>query len=875
MNAFEEITSISLAVCFVSCLVCICYSLRLQFSAKDAGYSAFLLAGTVVFFLANLHSITEFFFHIDSLSQTSELHIWLIGLASTVAAVLMQNARHRVTRFFTLSPNGFIISVEKLFFAGLVILTFIVLPTKLYAALTGTFQIGTISAAYLIGSGLGYSCLAGGAWMLHKGFSLGLEEGAEERHVFVNQDARVPRILTNLTNRFLKNIHHRLGRRTINGILADLFDNNPMIFEGCSLKLSGVVDFEELIANVARINKDDRMRVLYRTFKRLNSRLAEECSKVTSPNFVNRVLRESYVFARDRYGWVSGFSDVFGSIPNGFLEEERLALLTKNELEERIKERTKDLEELSEKLKKQNELLETEITQRGKTEKALRQSEERYRTLVENLPLGIYRTDAEGSLQMANPAFLKMFGFDPQHNIESITVSELYRTPEVGKEIIDTLLARGSLSETELALKQNDGTPIWGSINAKAIRSEQGEVVWFDCSVLDITGRKEAEEEKAKLEEQLRHVQKMKAVGTLAGGIAHDFNNLLMGIQGNASLLLLDIDPASQHHEKLKCIEDLVQSGSKLTAQLLGFARKGKYEVSPVDLNELILRTAETFARTRKEIVIRRNLDQNLSFVKADKGQMEQVLFNLYINAADAMPNGGELSLRTGNADHADLTGKPYTMKPGNYVILTVTDTGIGMDEKTIERIFEPFFTTKEMGRGTGLGLASVYGIVKAHGGYIDVDSVTGEGTTFSIYLPSTEAGIRKVARSEEEAVTGSGTILLVDDEDIILDVGVKLLGTLGYEVLAAKSGEEALRIYQSRKSEIILVILDMIMPHMGGRETYVRLKGVDPDVKILLSSGYSVDDQASTILEKGCDGFIQKPYNVKQLSVEISKVLR
>ncbi|MCK4728441.1 MAG: response regulator, partial [Desulfobacterales bacterium] len=281
------------------------------------------------------------------------------------------------------------------------------------------------------------------------------------------------------------------------------------------------------------------------------------------------------------------------------------------------------------------------------------------------------------------------------------------------------------------------------------IVDSEGELTGYTHTLKDIT-------ESKRLEAQFQQAQRLEAIGTLAGGIAHDFNNLLMGIQGNVSLMLLNMDSTHQYYERLKNVEKQVESGARLTSHLLGYARKGKYEVKPVDLNQLVEEICETFSRTRKQITIRRELADDLFPIEADSGQIEQVVLNLLVNAADAMPGRGDLFLQTMNVTHKDMTGKLYKPKRGDYVVLTVTDTGMGMDKETMERIFDPFFTTKEMGRGTGLGLASVYGIVKGHGGYIDVESKKGQGTTFSIYLPASEKEVHKAVKTAEEVIEGT-----------------------------------------------------------------------------------------------------------------------
>ncbi len=294
---------------------------------------------------------------------------------------------------------------------------------------------------------------------------------------------------------------------------------------------------------------------------------------------------------------------------------------------------------------------------------------------------------------------------------------------------------------------------------------------------------------KEKLREvQMIKAQKMEAIGTLAAGIAHDFNNLLMAIQGNTSLLLLDIDETHDHFDKLKNIEKQIRHASKLTGQLLGYARKGRYEVKLLDLNQAIADTLETFSRTQKQLTVHMDVCDEETQIEADKGQIQQALLNLYVNAADAMPKGGTLWVQSLVVDHTLMTGKVYKPRPGGYVMLTVRDTGVGMDKETMERIFDPFFTTKEMGRGTGLGLASVYGIVKGHGGYIDVESKVGQGSTFYVYLPCTRHETQEEPVALESPVlerSNKGeTILLVDDEEVIREVGKDMLEVMGYKVL-------------------------------------------------------------------------------------------
>jgi PAS domain S-box-containing protein len=474
---------------------------------------------------------------------------------------------------------------------------------------------------------------------------------------------------------------------------------------------------------------------------------------------------------------------------------------------------------------------------------------------------------------MANPAFFKMFGRGSQEDLTTLHLDELWFDPEDCRHFSERLVARGSLNGIVARFKKSDGSAFWGSVTARVEYGSNGEDSYFDCMIMDITVQKKAEEEK-QLQAQLVQAQKMEAVGTLAGGIAHNFNNLLMGVQGNASLMLLETDEAHPHYKMLKRIETQVQSGAKMTGQLLGYARKGKYQVQPLHLNEVVKETADTFTSARKEIRVHLNLAQDLSGIRADQGQIEQVLLNLCVNAADAMPEGGDLFLETKNVSREDIVGKPYRPVRGRYVLLSVRDTGAGMDKKTMEHIFEPFFTTKDLGKGTGLGLASAYGIIKGHGGYIDVDSALDHGTTFYIYLPAFNANVVVEKELQDELCNGKGMILLVDDEDVVLEVGAEMLKKLGYEVALARGGQQALEVYEGDQDRIDMVILDMIMPGMGGGQTYDKLKELNPGVKVLLSSGYSIDGQASEILGRGCKGFIQKPFNIKNLSQKIRTIL-
>jgi len=383
--------------------------------------------------------------------------------------------------------------------------------------------------------------------------------------------------------------------------------------------------------------------------------------------------------------------------------------------------------------------LEEELKQRKKAEAALRESEERYRSYFEDDLSGAYISRPDGTLLACNSEFARIFGFSSAETAVGIDLSCLYEKDFPREQFLDALKQTARIRRLESTMKRIDGSSVQVVANTWGVFSPGGELLEIRGYLMDITEQRD-------LERQLQQAMKMEAIGTLAGGIAHDFNNLLMAIEGNVSLLLYDLACDHAHYQFLKNIQQHVKSGAQLTASLLGYARKGRYEIKSLDLNDLVRETAEAFIRTRKQLTLELDLDPKLKPVKADRSQMTQTLLNLFINAADAMPGGGRLTVETRNRIHRQMKGGPYRPWPGRYVKLSVKDNGVGMTPELMDRIFDPFFTTKEMGRGTGLGLASVYGIVKGHEGYIEVESTPQKGSEFHIYLPA----VRSSGKSEE-----------------------------------------------------------------------------------------------------------------------------
>ena len=518
-----------------------------------------------------------------------------------------------------------------------------------------------------------------------------------------------------------------------------------------------------------------------------------------------------------------------------------------------------------------------DITSRKETENQLRESESRFRELAEMLPLSVCEINSDMMIAYANNTALKTFGYTPDDLEGGVSLVQAIIPEEIENAAQDfsRVMASENVGGKEYTLLKKDGQRFPSMVYGAAI-IKNGVKMGVRTIVIDVTAQKQLEEEKKTTQKRLEQAERLEAIGTLAGGIAHDFNNLLMGIQGYSSLVIRELAMTHPHYERLKNIEELVQSGANLTGQLLGFARGGRYEVKTAWITEIIHKTASVFGQTKKEISMDYRCDKGLFPVEVDQGQMEQVFLNLFVNAWQAMPEGGNILIESANAMIDEKTALEQSVSPGKFVKVSVSDTGTGIDETTKQHIFEPFFTTKKMGRGTGLGLASVYGIIKGHKGFITVDSAPGCGTTFSLYLPASDkkpADEKKLATSDE-IFRGTETILVVDDEKTVLEINCEILESLGYRVYPAGSGQEALSVFMEKKDEIDLVILDMIMPGISGGETFDRLCQIDPHVRVLLSSGYSLNGEAKKILNRGCRGFLQKPFRFEELSQKVHALL-
>jgi len=504
-----------------------------------------------------------------------------------------------------------------------------------------------------------------------------------------------------------------------------------------------------------------------------------------------------------------------------------------------------------------------------KAEQALRESEEKYRTLFEDSRDAVYITTRDGKLVDANQAFLDLFGFS-REEAENMDILGIYIDPADRTRFQRDIERSGSLKDYEIRRRKKDGTEIECLLTSAVRLDEDGTVLGYQGIIRDVTERKQ-------LQKQLVQAQKMEAIGTLAGGIAHDFNNLLQAILGYTDLLLMRKRADDPDRHKLEIVHQAARDGADLVSRILTFSMKAEFKARPTDLNQEIRRVEKLLRRTvRRMIKIDLLLADELWVIDADPAQIEQILLNLAVNAQHAMPDGGRLLIETTNVWLKDEYVRNHLeAKPGRHVLLTVSDTGMGMKPEVVDRIFEPFFTTKASGEGTGLGLAMVHGIVSRHRGYIRCYSEPGHGTSFKIYFPISSAeSMRDMTVTREMPAFGTETILLVDDDDRIRELAREMIETGGYKVLTASSGEEALRIYAAHRGEVSLVILDLIMPGMGGKRCLEEILQIDPDLRILLASGYSSNGLTIDETGSGARGFITKPYDAKYILTAIRKVL-
>jgi two-component system cell cycle sensor histidine kinase/response regulator CckA len=508
-----------------------------------------------------------------------------------------------------------------------------------------------------------------------------------------------------------------------------------------------------------------------------------------------------------------------------------------------------------------------------RNEEALRRSETRYRSLVQSAVYGIYRSSLEGRFFDVNPALIAMLGYESVEQVLALDPqSDVFLDPREQARVMGEFQRGARLDNVEVRWKRKDGSAITVRLSGRVVNSPEETAEVVEIIAEDITERRV-------LENQFRQAQKMEAVGRLAGGVAHDFNNLLMVISGYTEVLLEHTRKSNPLYPKIEAIHQATDRATTLTRQLLAFSRKQLLELKVVDLN-IIVEDMERLLRPLigENIELQTQLAPDLGRTRADAGQIEQVIMNLVVNSKDAMPNGGKITIQSANArlNNEDVRREYTYIQPGLYVVLSVTDTGEGMDKETQLRIFEPFFTTKEKGKGTGLGLSTVYGIIKQSGGYVLVESEPRQGTTFRIYLPRVEDALEPVgavgAASSQSG--GSETVLLVEDEESVRQLVRETLESKGYKVLEADNGEAALQIVSGYSGKIDMLITDVVMPGMSGRELSARLCASCPQTKVLYLSGYTED----AIVHEGVidpdTAFLQKPFTLQMLARKVREVL-
>jgi two-component system cell cycle sensor histidine kinase/response regulator CckA len=493
----------------------------------------------------------------------------------------------------------------------------------------------------------------------------------------------------------------------------------------------------------------------------------------------------------------------------------------------------------------------------------------RLATAIEQAAEAIAITDPTGIVTYVNPAFEHTTGFPDAesrgHNIRALLGDEVAAPLE--RRVEESLTPYESWKKKITSIRK-DGSLVELDLTVSPVRGPGDEVANYTYVGRDIT-------QEAALEEQLRQSQKMEGIGLLAGGVAHDFNNILTGILGYANMLEPDAAPGSTMQEGLHVIQQAAERAAELTRQLLSFARRGKRQNITVDLNSTILEVVSLLSRTvNKNITMTEHFDTDQATVLGDPGQLQQVVLNLAINGRDAMLQGGTLTFRTWHQlfDGEQLMAHPGT-KPGVFVALSVADTGVGIEKKNLRRIFEPFFTTKDTGKGTGMGLAMAYGIVKSHKGFIDVTSDLGKGATFTAYIPATDL-VPAAAPVPSLPRKGHGRILIVDDEEVVRKLAREMLRRAGYDVVTAAGTTEAVTWYRAHPHETDLVIIDMVMPGKDGQECFKSLKAIDPDVRAILSTGYGLDGHAQDTLDTGMVGYVQKPYHMDDLVTAVADAL-
>ncbi|MBI3765166.1 MAG: PAS domain S-box protein, partial [Ignavibacteriales bacterium] len=513
-----------------------------------------------------------------------------------------------------------------------------------------------------------------------------------------------------------------------------------------------------------------------------------------------------------------------------------------------------------------------DITERKRAEEAIRKSEEKYRNLFEESKDVIFISSPECKFLDINPAGVNLFGYSTKQELLGVDIDQdLYGDPKERETLHHILEQHGFVRDYELIAKKKDGQKLFLLETVTAVRDAAGNVLSYRGIIRDETQRKQ-------LEQQLFQTQKMESLGTLASGIAHDFNNILGIVMGHASLIEMSKNKPEDFPASIKALNNAARRGAGLVRQLLTFARKSELLFEPVSIHstvdEITRLLGETFPKTITTVT---KIEQHLPMIHADATQLHQVMLNLCVNARDAMPRGGTLSITATRVTCEAVRHTFPKASASEYIAINVSDTGMGMDEATKKRIFEPFFTTKDRDKGTGLGLATVYGIIQSHHGFIDVESTIGKGTTFYLYFPvqqSADDNLRSKEGEREEIAGGAETILVVEDEEMLRELVKTILSTKGYTILTANDGVQAIEVYKNHALEIALVLSDVGLPKLEGTEVFLKVKDLNPKVKVILASGFWDPEMKAALFGSGIKDCIQKPYSPNELLKSVRRVL-
>lgn len=497
------------------------------------------------------------------------------------------------------------------------------------------------------------------------------------------------------------------------------------------------------------------------------------------------------------------------------------------------------------------------------------------RSVIEDLQEGYYEVNLTGTIIYANQALLDLSGYTREELIgKQYDAVVPPRTARTMKVVFGQVFKSGQNADAAYyEVFHKDGHTLTVEFGVTLILGPNGQPVGFQGIVRDVSQRVKDTEKQNRIEIERQHIRKMEALGTMAGGLAHGFNNVLMAIQGNLSLMQINLpqnDPMQKHLDR---ISQSTEKGAHLAKQILSFAKKGRFVTMPTNMNKILKSTSSMFVRSKPNLIIHEFYQQDLWVIQGDRVQIGQMLLDLYLNAAQAMPDGGELYLHSENVMLDESETRPYDVKAGNYVKISVTDTGYGLNTESMQRIFEPFYSAHRPARYDGVGLAAVYGIIKSHKGIIHAYSEKGHGTTFTLYLPARDKE-RSGKTQPPKRSGGNETILVVDDDETTASVARDILEHSDYRVMVAENGAQGISIYKEHGKKIDLILLDMILPDLHGNQAYHELQRIDPNVLVVLTSGYNINRQISALLKQGCAGFVQKPFHANVLAAKIRSAL-